>query len=847
MTITSNIHVGLAAWTNHTFTLGEDCSNAGNAYRCITAGTSTAAPTGTSADVDNGGVAHFKWLSAIDFTSYNAWWTAITTPTTQPVIGQIWNHGVVTATLATAIIDFSGKTTTSTNNITLTCAPGESFRDVPGASLAFNAANGVAIQLPASGTGGINYVNISNDNFILDGLQLKDPNSTSGSTILSVSGAGCQIRNCILDGFTQASGGAIMMVTGFTAATGLVLANLLLIDRATTNRGFAFDAINATDTVHIVNCTGISTTNNTTFPCFGSNSSTSSTFIIRNCAVFGYAAAGGIGGSVGTAAAAVVDHCVSDATAIGPSATNGGSNLFSKTAANQFVSSTTNFKLKAGADCLSAGVVDTTDIPAGDDVFRTARGATWDAGAFELIIAFSVTRDVGLPAALALSVIRDLGTVGPFSLDFSPDFGSGVTGIDSSFSATIISNSIILAEFQRSLSRDYFAPMALGMAPRADAIIPEELSGGLFVTANSLPQIEWKATASGWLSSISPEWRSAFINDNTGLAEWRSAWVVDKITPIDAKLTIIPLVSIMPIHMQMTPVGISQINIDWSAPIGVNTIAPHESSLTARSDYAIPTATVALQQRDDALVFQFLPTILRDDRITFESGLSPGAITRNDLISIEWKGATFADAANIAEWRAAFFRDTTASPEWSGGAASYGDIIVNVEFGGGVTVATSIQPEIQNNLASDLAIVNTMEQATVTDSVPVSEYILTIIGENFVFPDSNTDRPTVDNPIAIEWSSNFITEDSTFSVAWQRVTFVDITAGNSSWAATISADTQALIDTGITLHSTFQDDSIPIEWKLRVLIDVVIEQEQWFGRNTIGSQLEPDEWEKERD
>jgi hypothetical protein len=846
MTITSNIHVGLAAWTNHTFTLGEDCSNAGNAYRCITAGTSTAAPTGTSADVDNGGAAHFKWLSAIDFTSYNAWWTAITSPTTQPVVGQIWNHGVFTATLATPIMSFTGKTTTSTNNITLTCAPGESFRDVPGATLAFNASNGVAIQLPASGTGSINYVDISNNNFILDGIQFKDPNSTSGSTIISVSGSGCRIQNCIIDGFTQSTSGGIIFTTGFTAATGLVIENILLIDRATTDRAFAFEALNATDTVRIVNCTGISTTVATIFPCFGSNSSTSSTFIIRNCAVFGYQSAGGIGGSLGTAASAVVDHCVSDATGIGSASTDGGSNLFSKTAANQFVSATTNFKLKAGADCINAGVVDTTDIPSGDDVFRTARGATWDVGAFELISAFSVTRDVGLPAALALSVIRDLGTVGPFSLDFSPDFGSGGTGIDSSFSATIISNSIILAEFQRSLTRDYLAPMALGMAPRADAIIPEELSGGIFVTANSLPQIEWKSTAAGWLNLTSPEWRSAFVNDNPALIEWRAAWVVDQVTTIDAKLTIIPSVSIMPIHMQMTPVSISQINIDWSAPIGSNTIAPYESNLTARSDYAIPTATVASQQRDDALVFQFLPTILRDDRITFESGLSPGAITRNDLISIEWKNATFADVVNIAEWRAAFFRDTIAFPEWSGSAPSYGDIIVNVEFGGGVAVATPIQPEIQNNLASDLAVVNTMDQATVTDSVPVSEYILTIIGENFVFPDSNTYRPTIDNPIAIEWSSNFITEDTAFAAEWQRAAFVDI-AGTSSWAATITSDTQALIDTGITLHSTFQDDSIPIEWKLRVLIDVVIDQEQWFGRDTIGSQLEPDEWEKERE
>lgn len=382
MTITSNIHVGLSVWTNRTFSLGERISNLGNAYQCITAGTSSSAPTGTSSDVDNGGAAHFKWLSAIDYTDYQSWWDAITSPTTQPIVGQIWNDGVVTATLSTELMSFNSKTTTSTNNITLTCAPGESIRDSGSGALTFNASAGVAIQLPSSGVGGVNYVNISNNNFILDGIQFKDPNSTSGSTIISISGSGNRIQNCIIDGFSQAAAGASIMATGLSAATGLILKNLLCIDRATTDRSFLFIAGNATDTVRIINCTGISTTNVASGACFNSASSTSSTFIIRNCAVFGYPIDGGLAGSVGSSAT-VIDHCVSDATGIGFSATDGGNNLLSKTAANQFVSATTNFKLKAGADCIGAGVVDTTDIPSGDDIFRNIRDAVWDAGCYE--------------------------------------------------------------------------------------------------------------------------------------------------------------------------------------------------------------------------------------------------------------------------------------------------------------------------------------------------------------------------------------------------------------------------------------------------------------------------------
>src|SRR5579871_4797709 len=68
-----NIHFGLSAWSNKVFGPGARCSNAGNAYQCITGGSSTAAPTGTGSSINNGGAAVFKWLSAIDFTTPQAW------------------------------------------------------------------------------------------------------------------------------------------------------------------------------------------------------------------------------------------------------------------------------------------------------------------------------------------------------------------------------------------------------------------------------------------------------------------------------------------------------------------------------------------------------------------------------------------------------------------------------------------------------------------------------------------------------------------------------------------------------------------------------------------------------
>lgn len=68
----------LPAWQNHTFISGEQCQSGGLAYECITAGTSTAAPTGTGSDIAPGGGAHFKYIGVVplwsgQFATNNAW------------------------------------------------------------------------------------------------------------------------------------------------------------------------------------------------------------------------------------------------------------------------------------------------------------------------------------------------------------------------------------------------------------------------------------------------------------------------------------------------------------------------------------------------------------------------------------------------------------------------------------------------------------------------------------------------------------------------------------------------------------------------------------------------------
>ncbi len=433
MTITSNIHVGLAAWSNHSFAFGERCSNAGNAYQCITAGLniSTAAPTGTSADVNNGGVAHFKWLSAIDYTTLQAWSDAIPATLTQPVVGLVWNDGVITTTSGVPVLDISGHTTTSTNNITLKTATGESLRDQSAAALAVNTLLGVTVDLPSTGVGGVNYININNANVVVDGIQFRDPNSGSASTIFNTTAVdNLKLIGCIFDGYAQASGATMLSLFGTT----FLAVKCLFIDRQPATAIEPMIHGDTAATGGFVNCTFISTTNNTNGPAIRWTNTAANSCIVKNSILMGWSTA-----TVGQSATPIaLDHCVLSGTIDTGFSTDAGNNLVSKTAANQFVSATTDFRLKTGADAINAGVVDTIDIPAGDDFFRVARGATWDIGAAEFVpvTAFAGSATIGGSTTLTATPIRVAwasdtinasvffgGGVRPWTVDFTADFG----------------------------------------------------------------------------------------------------------------------------------------------------------------------------------------------------------------------------------------------------------------------------------------------------------------------------------------------------------------------------------------------------------------------------------------
>lgn len=394
MTITSNIFVGITAWASSTsYSVGNRRSNGGNAYQCIKAGTSASSggPSGTGTSIADGSAA-WKFLATVDYVTMGSWASGVPGTLSQPVVALIWNCGSITTTVGTAFFTLTGHTTTSTNNITIKAAPGDSFRDTLAANFSqalFSGSSlGVSFVLPSSGVGGINYIGIYDANVILDGLQFIDPNSASGSTILQIgnSVSGCVIRNCIFDGYSQVGGASILDLE----AT-VTVANTLVLDRMSASD----DAVTvfSSETVKLVNSTFISLNSNTAGGML-LNSATGT--YVRNCAVFGYSVL-----LIPSSTAATFDHCGTNVASLASPITDGGSNKLSLTAANQFVSATADFRLKLGSALIGAGVSDTTDIPTSDDIAGHSRSG-WDIGSWAYFLQSS--------AAVSFTVMRASGT-----------------------------------------------------------------------------------------------------------------------------------------------------------------------------------------------------------------------------------------------------------------------------------------------------------------------------------------------------------------------------------------------------------------------------------------------------
>lgn len=393
MTKTANIHYNLTAWAaTTTYSVGQRVSSTGNAYQCVQGGLSgSTAPNGTGTSYTDGFVI-WRYLSAIDYTSLGAWQSDTTNyplTLTQPYVVLLWNNTsipagttptiTVTTTSGVPYFQLSGHTTSATNTITIKAAPGESFRDKlanQNVALAFNAANGVSFT--TSGSPSANWFYFQDANIIIDGIQFKDPTSTSGSTLINFGGANTKFQNCIVDGYGQGSGANLM---GSDSISGqLTVANCLIVDRQTNNAGITFAHQYSASSVANTTITAVVSTSGV----IGlGNQRSSSTMTVKNCIIINYDASGSVYTS-GTSAS--VDHSLfSCASLTTLNVSTGTGCLFSKTGAATFQSAYTDMRLLSTSSGVDAAAVDTTDIPTADDIARTPRpvGSAWDIGAWE--------------------------------------------------------------------------------------------------------------------------------------------------------------------------------------------------------------------------------------------------------------------------------------------------------------------------------------------------------------------------------------------------------------------------------------------------------------------------------
>lgn len=703
---TFHVHYNLAAWTNHTFVLGERCGSFNAAYECITAGTSTTAPSGTGSNIAPGGTAHFKYLSRIDFGSLQSWADAMPATQTQNYTVYLWNNGeIVIATGANNVVDYDGKTAGSFTTL-ITCATGESFRDKgsltnpfssdfstdfgAGNAPVYNPVNGVAVRQPSGNTGFGWYFNVAN--VTVDGVQCKNDNSSgTANTILNVNTGATNFtfRNFIADGYALPSDGEIL----YTPAVNTKLLNGFLYDRQPTSASqsepIKFDLDPCTGVVE--NCWIIAvngaTPNGEGIKSLGS----AHQVVVRNCAIWGYAsplycqnAAGSID----------FDHCIFDVssahlasgaigTGAGFGATDAGGNLYSRVAANQVTDPINDPRPKLGTE-LPGGAVDATNISTSDDVFRVARGAVvWTRGPVQ-----SFPRQGDLPTSIEwrLDRQRDQITADELLLSMAPTMSvpaewSGIWSkdvpapIEWSTSA-IATLGEVPAGIEWRLDRQgaLLGSIEWRSNPIFDNPVPAEWK--LDRQASVAAPTEWRG---GQLSSIAAaiEWRFGMQVDMAATAAWGVGWQGDGLfsvewgqgrqtavlTPLEwtGSVSVLAADASVPIYWQMARQADSVVPADWSGSVALSIAGQLEFFTTRAYDAAASTDWIAARVRDVPASVEVLST------------------ARSDVSGqIDWMMPQQQNVTAIIEWLRDHQYAATISADWS--TPREGDVTANIEW-----------------------------------------------------------------------------------------------------------------------------------------------------------------------
>lgn len=315
-----------------------------------------------------------------DFSTLQAWENAIPTTPTGGYEGHCYNDSEFTAGVLIA-----GQTTSGANYIRLTAASGQSFADhaTKTANAQFyDQSKGVGI---AANDFAQSVIEISVDFVTIDRLQVKRNGSSYTTSVIDCTTvlANTKIRECII-AKTQSQNAPVVSLrdsqlinctvydSGATAGTGVVCFDASLVLNNTIVRSGSAGGAGLTKTY------------------------ATSGVVVKNNAVFGWTTAFTAGGTWGSGSGF---NCTDAAAA------PGSSNQVSKTYANQFQSTTVDYRLKAGSDCIDHGSTDATNAP--NDIVGTVRGTTTtgDIGSWEFASTAAALEGTPLGVAAATGAI----------------------------------------------------------------------------------------------------------------------------------------------------------------------------------------------------------------------------------------------------------------------------------------------------------------------------------------------------------------------------------------------------------------------------------------------------------
>lgn len=296
-----------------------------------------------------------------DYSTISAWEAACPSNLTTSISGgEIWkgecyNDGGVAFSEHVTI---AGITADATGYLHLTTAAGESLFDNSANALFYDAANYVAVSSPdrygPAVSVQINYTRIEK----LQATSADNAYSYGTFKVFDGSPTNVLFKNLL----GKVSSGINISTSG--GGAGCKYVNLIAIC-GTTATGF-----NSFYSASLLNCTAVVPTG-TTANGTGYNGGSAT---LNNCAAFGFTNATGGSPSAG-------NYNATDAASGMP----GANSQHSLTYADQFVSTTVDFKLKSGANLIAGGNTNATDGP--NDIFETVRGSgtAGDVGVHEFV------------------------------------------------------------------------------------------------------------------------------------------------------------------------------------------------------------------------------------------------------------------------------------------------------------------------------------------------------------------------------------------------------------------------------------------------------------------------------